>query len=98
VFTLAAPEQQMLSRVADRLKSCPTSNVTVTGYTDNVGNDAINIPLSANRAKTVADYLVSQGVASEHITSKGLASADPIASNDTPDGRAANRRVVITVS
>ena len=98
VFTLAAPEQQMLSRVADRLKSCPTSNVTVTGYTDNVGNDAINIPLSTNRAKTVADYLVSQGVASDHITSKGLASADPIASNDTPDGRAANRRVVITVS
>ena len=67
------------------------------GYTDNTGNDAINVPLSGNRAKSVAD-LVSQGVAGNTVTSQGFGSADPIASNDTPDGRAQNRRVEIAVS
>jgi len=61
-------------------------------------NDAINIPLSGNRAKSVADYLISQGVARDHVTSKGFGSADPIAPNNTPAGRAQNRRVVIAIS
>ena len=97
-FTLTAGTEQMLTQVADRLKACPDSRVAVNGYTDNTGNDAINIPLSGNRAKSVADFLVSQGVAGDHVTSQGLGSANPIASNDTPDGRAQNRRVEITVS
>jgi peptidoglycan-binding protein ArfA len=97
-FTLTAGTQQMLTQVADKLKACPDANVAVSGYTDNTGNDAINIPLSGNRAKSVADFLTSQGVAGDHITSKGLGSADPIASNNTPEGKAQNRRVVIVVS
>ena len=87
-----------MSQVAEKLKACPASNVAVDGYTDNTGNDAINIPLSGNRAKSVADYLISQGVAGDHVTSKGFGSADPVATNDTVAGRAQNRRVVITVS
>ena len=97
-FTLAPASQQQLTQVADKLKACPDPSVTVVGHTDSSGNDAINIPLSGNRAKSVADYLVSQGVAANRVTSKGVGSAEPIASNDTPDGKAQNRRVDITVS
>jgi len=72
--------------------------VAVSGYTDNTGNDGINVPLSTSRAKAVADFLVAQGVPADRVTAKGFGSADPVASNATPDGRAQNRRVVITVS
>jgi peptidoglycan-binding protein ArfA len=97
-FSLASGSQGQLTQVADRLKACPDVRIAVVGHTDNTGNDAINIPLSGNRAKSVADYLISQGVAADHVTSNGVGSAQPIAGNDTPDGRAQNRRVDITVS
>ncbi|WEV33986.1 OmpA family protein [Mycolicibacterium fortuitum] len=97
-FVLAPASQQLLSQVADKLKSCVGARVAVTGYTDSSGNDAINVPLSGNRAKAVADYLVSQGIAADHVTSSGAGSANPIASNDTPEGMAQNRRVEITVN
>jgi peptidoglycan-binding protein ArfA len=97
-FTLAASSQPMLTQVADKVKGCPDAKIAVNGYTDSSGNDTINIPLSGNRAKSVADFLVSQGLAAGSVTSQGLGSADPIASNDTPDGKAKNRRVEITVS
>jgi peptidoglycan-binding protein ArfA len=97
-FSLAPASQQQLTQIADKLKACPNPSVAVVGHTDSSGNDAINIPLSGNRAKSVADYLVSQGVAGNRVTSKGVGSAEPIASNDTPAGMAQNRRVDITVS
>jgi peptidoglycan-binding protein ArfA len=97
-YTLSASDQQELTQVADRLKACPSANVAVSGYTDATGNDAINVPLSNNRAKAVVDFLVSNGVPSDHITSRGLSAADPVASNDTSDGRTQNRRVVIVIS
>ncbi|WP_059016895.1 OmpA family protein [Mycobacterium sp. M26] len=97
-FTLTPATQQMLAAVAATIKACPQAKIAVTGYTDNTGNDAINIPLSGNRAKSVGDYLVSQGVSAGDVTTKGLGSADPIAGNDTAAGRAQNRRVEITVS
>jgi peptidoglycan-binding protein ArfA len=97
-FSLAPASQQLLSQVADKLKACPNARVAVTGHTDNTGNDAINVPLSGNRAKSVADYLISGGVAGDHVTSEGVGAAEPIASNDTAAGRAENRRVAITVS
>ena len=95
--TLTPATEQTLTQVANKVKACPNSRIAVEGYTDNTGNDAINIPLSGNRAKSVADYLAGQGVAGNAITSKGLGAANPVASNDTPDGRAQNRRVVILV-
>lgn len=97
-YTLMPASQQMLTQVADKLKACPDSKVAVGGYTDNTGNDAINVPLSDSRAKSVADFLVSQGVPRANVTSNGYGSANPVASNDTPEGRAQNRRVEITVS
>lgn len=97
-FTLTGGTQQMLSQVAGKIKNCPDARIAVDGYTDSSGSDGINIPLSANRAKSVADFLISQGVAGDHVTSQGHGSASPIASNDTVEGKAQNRRVEITVS
>ena len=97
-FTLAADSQQLLSQIAQKVKGCPNAKLAVVGHTDNTGNDAINVPLSGNRAKSVADALISDGIASGEITSRGAGSAEPVAGNDTPAGRAQNRRVEITVS
>jgi peptidoglycan-binding protein ArfA len=96
--TLTPASEQTLMQVVDKLKACPSANVTVNGYTDNTGNDAINIPLSDRRANTVVDFLVAHGVARDHVTEKGHGAADPVADNATPDGQAKNRRVEITVS
>ena len=97
-FTLTPATQQMLTAVAGKIKACAQAKIAVTGYTDNTGNDAINIPLSGNRAKSVGDYLVSQGVSAAEVTTSGQGAANPVASNDTAAGRAQNRRVEITVS
>jgi peptidoglycan-binding protein ArfA len=90
--------EQTLNQVADKLKACPAAKVTINGYTDNTGNDAINNPLSANRADAVADYLIAQGVMGDHLTAKGHGSSDSVADNSSPDGQAKNRRVEIVVS
>lgn len=97
-YSLSASDQQELTQVADRLKACPNANIAVSGYTDGTGDDPINVPLSNNRAKAVVDFLVSNGVPGDHVTARGLGAADPVASNDTPDGRAKNRRVAIVIS
>jgi peptidoglycan-binding protein ArfA len=96
--TLAPSSRQLVSEIAGKLKACPDVKVAVAGYTDSSGTDAINVPLSASRAKAVADGLVSDGVAAGAVTSRGAGSADPVADNGTPEGRAQNRRVEITVS
>lgn len=97
-FTLTPSSRGLLTQVADKLKACTGSRVAVNGYTDNTGNDAINVPLSGNRAKAVGDFLVSTGISGDVVTSQGLGAANPVASNATPEGRAQNRRVEITVS
>jgi peptidoglycan-binding protein ArfA len=97
-FSLASSSRQLLGEIADKLTACPNARAAVVGHTDNAGSDAINIPLSGNRAKSVADYLITEGVARDHVTSSGVGSADPIADNNTAAGRAQNRRVDITVS
>jgi peptidoglycan-binding protein ArfA len=95
---LTPAAEQTLNQVADRLKACPGANVTVNGYTDNIGNDAINNQLSTSRADAVVDYLIARGVTRDHLTAKGLGSADPVADNGSPEGQAMNRRVEIVVS
>lgn len=97
-FTLAPDSQRLVGRIADRLTACPDAKVVVIGYTDNTGSDRINVPLSASRAKAVVDALVSDGVVRAGVTSQGAGSAKPVAGNDTPAGRAQNRRVDISVS
>lgn len=97
-FTLAPDSRRLVGQIADTLKACPDAKVAIVGYTDDTGGDRINGPLSANRAKAVADALVSGGVARGGVTSQGAGSAKPVAGNDTPAGRAQNRRVEISVS
>lgn len=97
-FALAANSEGLVRQISERLKACPDARVAVVGFTDNTGNDAINVPLSGSRAKSVADALVSDGVAADHVSSQGAGSANPVATNDTVQGRSQNRRIEITVS
>jgi peptidoglycan-binding protein ArfA len=97
-FSLTPEDEPILTQVADKLKACPTAHATLNGYTDNSGNEAINIPLSTQRAGTVADFLVSHGAARGQLIVRGLGSMNPVAGNDTSEGRAKNRRVEIVVS
>lgn len=85
-----------LNKVVQTLKEDNKSVILVTGYTDNTGNDAINIPLSQNRAASVASYLKGQGVSSR-IDTQGYGSQNPIADNSTAAGREQNRRVEISI-
>ncbi|MFM9033272.1 MAG: OmpA family protein [Mycobacterium sp.] len=94
---LTGEGRQQLSAVASAIKACPGVAITVIGHTDSTGTDAINKPLSENRARAVAAYLVAQGIPAESVTSKGAGSSDPVAGNDTAAGRAQNRRTEIKV-
>lgn len=87
-----------LSQVAKSLKELDDDKlVSIEGYTDSRGADDMNQRLSQDRANAVKDFLVSQGVKPEKIRSLGRGEASPVASNDTPEGRANNRRVEIVV-
>jgi peptidoglycan-binding protein ArfA len=97
-FSLTPEDEPILTQVADKLKACSTAHATLNGYNDNSGNEAINIPLSTQRAGTVAEFLVSHGVARNQLIVRGLGSMSPVAGNDTAEGRAKNRRVEIVVS
>jgi outer membrane protein OmpA-like peptidoglycan-associated protein len=86
-----------LDTVAVALKSAPDRMISVEGYTDSTGSDAVNLPLSEARAEAVKAYLISRGVPEERIKTKGFGPERPIASNKTSEGRASNRRVEIVV-
>ena len=86
-----------LNKVAQVLAEDNKSAILVTGYTDNTGNDSINIPLSQARAQAVASYIASQGVSTTRINAQGQGAANPIADNSTAAGREQNRRVEISV-
>jgi outer membrane protein OmpA-like peptidoglycan-associated protein len=91
--------RDQLDQVATALKDQgDLKPMVVEGYTDSVGSDATNLKLSKDRAEAVRAYLVSKGVPSDKITSVGKGKANPVASNDTPEGRANNRRVEIIVA
>ena len=75
------------------LQNNPDMNVEIQGYTDNSGSENYNQKLSEKRAQTVKDYLVSKGIDSKRLIVKGFGEKDPIADNNTPEGRALNRRI-----
>ncbi len=87
----------ILDNFATSLSQNPGTVITIIGHTDNTGSDAINNPLSVNRAASTRDYLVSRGVAVNRIHIDGRGSHEPIAANDTAEHRADNRRVEIFV-
>ena len=85
----------ILDQFAQGLNQQPSMEVRIVGHTDNTGNDAINNPLSVNRAQSARDYLVSRGVATQRISIDGRGSREPIADNASEAGRARNRRIDI---
>lgn len=88
----------ILDKFATTLVENPYSRVTIIGHTDNTGSDAINNPLSVNRAAQTREYLTAHGVASNRISIDGRGSREPVAANDTPANRGRNRRVEIFVA
>ena len=95
--TISPAFQDTLDIIAESLKKYPNSLIDVMGHTDSTGSDAFNQTLSERRAQTVANYLQSQGVSSARIRWQGFGETLPIASNDTAEGRAQNRRVEIKI-
>ena len=96
--SLKPEARERLAKVAGILIAYPDIHVEVDGYTDNTGSLDYNQQLSQQRADTVRSYLVQQGVPSSSIESKGFGPNEPVASNDTPQGRQQNRRVNLIVS
>ena len=86
-----------LSDTVATLKSHPDVKVVCSGYTDSVGSQAYNLKLGQRRADSVKSYLVSQGIDSSRISTGSFGKENPVASNDTAEGRAENRRVEIVV-
>jgi outer membrane protein OmpA-like peptidoglycan-associated protein len=97
-YSLKYGAREKLAKVAGILLAYPGISVQVGGYTDNVGNDAMNETLSKNRAGSVRDYLVKSGVSTNSVTAEGFGSTQPVASNDNATGRQQNRRVELVVS
>ncbi|MCB5184504.1 OmpA family protein [Methylobacillus gramineus] len=88
----------VLDSFATTLKNNPNTTVTIVGHTDNTGSDAINNPLSLNRATNARNYLTARGISSNRFTVDGRGSHEPLVSNDTLANRAKNRRVEIFVA
>ncbi len=95
-FILKDEAKKALNVVGEYIKLKNPKKIVVTGYTDNIGSDEYNLRLSLQRAQSVADYLMyCKGIDAKRMAIKGLGKANPIASNDTKEGQAKNRRVEI---
>ena len=97
-YSLKPGAREKLAKVAGILLAYPGLDIAVGGYTDNVGGDAMNQRLSENRAGSVRDYLVQQGVATNSVTARGFGNSLAVATNDNATGRQQNRRVELVVS
>lgn len=96
-YDLKTESNSELNRVIKLLKDNANMRIEVSGHTDATGNDQRNMILSENRAKSVADYLIANGVDASRIQSKGYGKTKPVATNDTEAGRQQNRRVQFTI-
>jgi outer membrane protein OmpA-like peptidoglycan-associated protein len=96
-FALRPESRETLRELANNFRQYPNEEVSVEGHTDNVGSDEYNQRLSEQRAGSVRDYLVDQGVPTDRVSATGYGKTRPKASNDTPEGRQINRRVEIHI-
>ena len=96
--SLTAVAKSNLDKLVEVFNEYPDTDLLIVGHTDNVGSQGYNLPLSQKRAQSVKDYLVSKGIASSRLTSKGKGLEEPIADNTTAEGRAQNRRVEIAIT
>jgi outer membrane protein OmpA-like peptidoglycan-associated protein len=97
-YSLKPGAREKLAKVAGILLAYPGLNIAVGGYTDNVGGDEMNQKLSDNRAGSVRDYLVQEGVAGTSVSAEGFGNSSPVATNENSAGRQQNRRVELVVS
>jgi len=88
----------ILNQFASSLNQNPVTTVSIVGHTDNTGSDATNNPLSMDRANSTRNYLAARGVSNNRIATDGRGEREPIADNNTNDGRSKNRRVEIYVA
>ncbi|WP_085724564.1 OmpA family protein [Pseudomonas sp. R37(2017)] len=95
---LTPTAESQLDALMSKFEDADVVSIKVVGHTDNVGSDAYNQALSERRASSVAEYLISQGVAPNKITSEGKGKSQPIADNETDAGRAKNRRVELHIN
>ncbi len=95
---LNTASKETLTRFAQSLQNTPETDVAIVGHTDNTGSRQINEKLSNERAESVAKYLIEKGVSGNRLTTEGRAYDEPVASNETAEGRAQNRRVEIYIS
>ena len=87
----------VLDRFAEGLRNNPNTDVRIIGHTDNTGSDAVNNPLSLDRAASTRNYLTGRGIDGRRFSIEGMGERQPIATNETADGRSRNRRVEIYV-
>ncbi len=96
-YTLKPAAREKLAKISGVVLAHPGLNLKIEGYTDSVGSDEYNQELSENRANAVREFLIEQGVAASGVTAQGFGKTQPVASNDTAEGRQKNRRVEIVV-
>lgn len=95
--TLQEGYKTELAQLATILNKYPDTNILLEGHTDSTGSEEFNLGLSKNRAQAVADFLATQNVAPPRFTVMGYGSSQPVAGNDTKEGRAQNRRVEVAI-
>lgn len=96
--TLTAGAKANLDKLVSVFNQYPDTNIQIYGYTDSTGAAEYNLKLSGERASSVKSYLATKGISSSRFTTTGLGIADPIATNDTPEGRSQNRRVEFAIT
>ncbi|MEW6469161.1 MAG: OmpA family protein [Bacteroidota bacterium] len=96
-YALSAASKTELNKLADLLQKNPAYRVELSGFTDSTASYEYNVKLSLNRAKSVADYLISKGLKPERISYKGFSKDKPVADNGNEEGRALNRRVEVVI-
>ena len=92
---LSDESKETLTKFATAMKDMEQTDITIYGHTDNVGSEEANQKVSAKRADAVAEYLKKCGMSKDRLITKGMSFSMPVASNDTEEGRAQNRRVEI---
>jgi len=96
--TITNTSFKFLDDIADYMKANPSFSLSIVGHTDNTGSDEYNQKLSEDRAESVKSYLIKKGVGEISITAEGKGESEPLADNNTPEGREKNRRVVFSVT
>lgn len=96
--SLTSTAKTNLDKIVPVFKEYPDTNITIFGYTDSDGTDEYNLGLSRDRAASVRDYLINQGISATRFSTTGMGEADPIATNENADGKSQNRRVEFAIT